>query len=1028
MKLSDDNLPIAEYNDLFDYDRFPLKNEGGKSYRYAYGNRFWGNPTDLEIEMFCARNRMTVEQGGLGEQAHYKEIFCLLFPYMRQEWHYWMDMFLECMCGYNVTNTILGGGGLGKALNNNSRIKIPGGWTTHGEIKVGDVVCTPEGGEANVTHVWPQGEIDLYKVTFSDGTSVECCGDHLWLTTTTEDRKKRNKHKLRSEGSVKTTLDIMDTLSSRKERFEANHHIPLTEPVPGYSGELPIAPYTLGALLGDGCLRNQVCLIVGDQDADIIDYVVADGYPVKVTHYSEKNSSSVYLSALKPTLEKMGLYDTTSSTKFIPEQYLHARLSERWDLFRGLVDTDGSASLEGGVEYTTSSEQLATDIRELGNSLGLISSITSRIPKYTHKGEKKEGKRSWRLRFKIPSSYGNPFYCKRKRDMFIPRSGRIEPSRAIVSIEPIGKGEATCITIDSEDQLYLTEDYIVTHNSWLLGTFAGIWHATDPKRREVLIINTTQKSQTKRTFKYVSDLYRYFPFLMPGVLGGDKNNPALHMYETVYDKKTDKDKFVLIPGAGIHTNTLKKGSSAVATADLKGDHPPEYMIIGEETNHMKRTHLERVRANAITNRMYILAFVGNPAIEDIADTTLGREDALYHFSTPMHGWNSHEWGERFVWETKFGGRAYHFDSEASPRITSPKKFQVSLWLPDKEYIERKRMELGGAGSLLYKQQIRGIYDHSALPQNPISPELIKHSKAKTKALFTGQGRQRWAALDPSFGGNDEAFLKIAESGLCSDNNYRLDYLGETTNFVFQKDPDNAENFSFQMLEWVREKLGVWGVPYGNFTMDANLIGTSLGHIFSKFLSKSVLNARISGRPSAVHIGAKKAQDICANIKTEHMMGLQYMLLEDSIRGLDESCLDQLYDWPLDPSSGQDDKTKILGKTKFKKLFGYSPDRAECILWIADMARRRGMDSMEVEASLGVSTGVERGIVGNPFIQYQGGGNPFVNENGYGGMYNNQSSENWLMKPKRKEDNTRDKQAKQLVDAYRAYDSAKRGRG
>lgn len=486
--------------------------------------------------------------------------------------------------------------------------------------------------------------------------------------------------------------------------------------------------------------------------------------------------------------------------------------------------------------------------------------------------------------------------------------------------------------------------------SWALGTFAHIWQACSPKRRGVMIINTTQKSQSERAWRYVIDCHQDFPFL-PGVIAASKTEPRLDIYEEIQDPRDPKKtKLQKKPSVGIISQTVKKGTSAQATADLKGMHPDELLVIIEEANHLKRRHLERARANWITNRYYKILLVGNPDIED-KETDSGKEDALYHFSEPIHGWDAIEWGTDRVWENKFGGKTYHFDPYDSPRIHNPKKFQVSVWLPDETYIQEKARELGGENNALFKQQIRGIYDHESLPFSPITRSMCHRFNTGRAANFIGMHRQRWAAFDPAYSGSDEAFLKIAESGMVDDGRMVVDFLGEKTNFVFRIDSSSGEEASFQMLRWVKELLAEWGVPYRNLIMDANIIGIGLGDIFQTYLSKEITRVGIMGQPTDRPLDVKgelTAKDRCVNRQSEFWVAFQLMMITEQIRGLDDTIISQLADMTAELVNG---KIKVLDKKKFRERYGYSPDRAECVLFILDLLRDRGMRKGVDEAAL-----------------------------------------------------------------------------
>lgn len=480
--------------------------------------------------------------------------------------------------------------------------------------------------------------------------------------------------------------------------------------------------------------------------------------------------------------------------------------------------------------------------------------------------------------------------------------------------------------------------------SYILGTlFSRIWQACKPEKRLVMIINTTQKTQRDRAWKYVMKCSQDFPW-MPGngIISSDGGDPRLSIYRYISDPQNpDKLKLVTIPGVGIISQTVKAGNSARATADLKGYHEQEVMYIVEEANHNKRSRLERARANWITNPNHKIILTGNPEISDDADSG-GREDSLYHFSTPIHGWGAIEWGKDRSWDNKFGGKSYHFDPQDSPAIREPERFKVSTWLPTQAYMDGAAKNLGGNQSQLYKQQIRGIYDHESLPFNLFNPGMLSRFEVSRPARFIGMNRQRWAAFDPAYSGSDEAFLKIAESGLTEEGRVEIDFLGEATNFRFLISANSGKEPSFQMMDWVRELLTEWKVPYENFIMDAQLIGIGLGDIFSTYLSKKINKVIVTGPPSerVMDLGdSYTARDRCVNKATEMWLALQQLVICNQVRGLDKSICDQLCDMPAEKLGG---KIKVMMKKDFRANFGYSPDRAETVLFIIDMIRERGL--------------------------------------------------------------------------------------
>lgn len=497
-----------------------------------------------------------------------------------------------------------------------------------------------------------------------------------------------------------------------------------------------------------------------------------------------------------------------------------------------------------------------------------------------------------------------------------------------------------------------------TGKSWVLGTMARIWQACRPVERGVLVLNTTQETQAERAWKYIITLGQLFPFLPGRVVGG--KSPKLEIMVPTENIYSTNKIYKAVPGVGIISQTMKKGTSAAATADMKGFHPRELLVVVEEANHYVRTFLERARANWITNQVALILLTGNPSVEDSIDNP-NNEDALRHFSMPLHGWDSIEWGKDRFWSNKFGGMTYHLDAYDSPRVHNPEKYRLSTWLPDDAYIEQKIVELGGSNTPLFKQQIRGIYDHDSLPFTLISRTMFTRFEGGRPAKFLGMNRRRYAAFDPAYSGVDEAFLKIAETGITDSGKEEIDFLGTRTNFSFKITSDSAIEPSFQMLYWVQEKLQEWKVPYENFIMDANAIGIGLGDIFSSFLSKEITKVKVHGAATDRLLDLtdqSKANDRCVNKQAEMWLAAQLLLIAGQLRGIDESVIRQLVDMPAELSKG---KVQVLTKKEFKRRFGYSPDRAETVLFIIDLLRDRGFKQQNTSEELIIGSMEDRMI-------------------------------------------------------------------
>ena len=349
--------------------------------------------------------------------------------------------------------------GSGKAQPLTEPVLTPTGWRCIGDLAVGDPVCMPDGSAAPVKAVFQRGMLPVYAVTTSDGRTIKCCSDHLWLTQSPADRSAKRR------GEVKSLKQIVE-VGLLDANGKHNNWLPMTAPVTMLSeGPRPLDPYLLGVLLGDGNFTQGSVSISQPDDGvrNEISKVLPFGIDLR-----EQDSLTYFLRRTAPSganpaavaLETLGLRGKHSYDKFVPKQYLYSPISVRTRLLAGLLDTDGFAN-GATCEYGTSSPQLAEDVRFLVESLGGTVALSSRIPTYDYLGEKRNGRRAWRLNIKLP---GNPFGYSKKAARYTPRT-KYPPGRYIDSVEPAGVEECVCIEVDHSEHLYLTRGCVVTHNT-----------------------------------------------------------------------------------------------------------------------------------------------------------------------------------------------------------------------------------------------------------------------------------------------------------------------------------------------------------------------------------------------------------------------------------------------------------------------------------------------------------------------------------------------------------------------------------
>jgi hypothetical protein len=350
--------------------------------------------------------------------------------------------------------------GTGKAQPLGAWIKVPGGWDFMGNMAVGREIIAKDGTVTRVTGVYPQDLKDVYRITFKDGRTAECCLDHLW--------KVYNIDWVESP-KVISTQEIIRLLQFKSKTNRL--YIDLIEPEDTPDIELPLDPYTLGVLLGDGhfgerhiSLSNPELAIVDEVRKQLPGHLklhLCGEYDYTITR-SDFSTINDYLVVLR----KLKLAGKLSHEKFVPKLYRFGSINQRRALLQGLMDTDGTVDKSGSLSFCSTSLVLAQDVAYLVQSLGGIAFISERDPVYTYQGEKRLGKRAYQvnIRHKKPKEFFRAALKKERLGESYQYSQSLK--LGIKSVEYVGPQETQCISIDHPDRLYVTDNFVVTHNTY----------------------------------------------------------------------------------------------------------------------------------------------------------------------------------------------------------------------------------------------------------------------------------------------------------------------------------------------------------------------------------------------------------------------------------------------------------------------------------------------------------------------------------------------------------------------------------
>lgn len=439
-----------------------------------------------------------------------------------------------------------------------AKILTPSGWTLMGNLKVGDMVIGRDGLSTKVLGIFPKGTKQVYKITTTDGRTTECCADHLWFTQTASDRKNNRKGSVKATKDIALSLfNDKNKINHFLPRNEPVHFVQQDLPMSAYSLGVLLGDGSLSNSITFSNTDNELIDRVNKEMALIGCYCVKESpdrisYNIRSNLYSKKTAKSVciinnctgditkyssvgiasqktginsntlqarckrlssvegfqysfeemnkkYTNPVKEIIYNLGILGKKAINKSIPHIYKYASITDRLELLRGLMDTDGSVKKNTGeASFCTISEQLAKDVVELVQSLGGKAKIRSinRIGKTSIL--KKENREiisrhiSYVCSINLPQNM-NPFYISRKAEKY---KHNFMQGIGIVDITEVGHKPVQCIRVENPEHLYITDNYIVTHNTaeeklhpYLLPLLDEVSHFITPAHYASLKIN-----------------------------------------------------------------------------------------------------------------------------------------------------------------------------------------------------------------------------------------------------------------------------------------------------------------------------------------------------------------------------------------------------------------------------------------------------------------------------------------------------------------------------------------------------------
>jgi hypothetical protein len=362
--------------------------------------------------------------------------------------------------------------GHAKAQSLDSLILCKSGWVRMGDLGLGDMVYSSDGVSYPVVGLHPIERMDLWKVRTRDGRETLCNDDHNWSVQSPSNTGDRIVVKTLRELRKNFRAKRFDKRSG-EEYEEFRHFIPTCRPIDFPEKRYRIDPYTLGIWLGDGESAGHR---IYSADPEIFDYI-----PYSVTKHKHKINYGIR--GLSSILRSYGLI----KNKHIPVEFLFGSIGQREALLQGLMDTDGYCQKDGKrAGFCTTLPSLRDGVVALVRSLGGTATVGEGHVRCNGKvcGY-------FCITIRLPRGVV-PFRLSRKRKLWV---GSIKTKAAIVSIQPHSTALGRCITVDSPDGTYITDDYLVTHNTTSLMVFM-IWCVCYQMRKYIVLVSDSE-DQTK---------------------------------------------------------------------------------------------------------------------------------------------------------------------------------------------------------------------------------------------------------------------------------------------------------------------------------------------------------------------------------------------------------------------------------------------------------------------------------------------------------------------------------------------------
>lgn len=454
-----------------------------------------------------------------------------------------------------------------------------------------------------------------------------------------------------------------------------------------------------------------------------------------------------------------------------------------------------------------------------------------------------------------------------------------------------------------------------THDS---AFYAFMFWLAAPKETIVVLTSTTGKMVRKRTWPELQKLYREARDNLTKYFGIPATCGNLVDSKTTLQAERGDDKH------SISAIAVKEGRLEDAVANIVGQHAPRILVVVDEATDVPPAIMVACENLKGACQDFTLLVMGN---------SKSRMDPHGKACEPKDGWDSvnKNTGE---WRTK-KGICQHFAGSRSPNVKAKKTLYPYIYTYE-DYLTAKSES--SEDSLTFWMYEEGFWPPDGVCRTVVSELMLIKYGAYSAAIFS-RGFVVIGALDPGFGG-DDCILKFARFGMMDSGKMGISI---TESIKIEISAISKDEPDYQIAHRVIDECGKRGCKPQHFGSDATGTGRGVYAILAQEWSREVVRVEFGGNasdlPSSIE-DPRPCSEIYDRRVTELAFACRSFVLSGQLRGLDQASAVQMCGREY-RMVGKPEKYRIETKDEYKQKFSRSPDDADCVAVMVEVARVNG---------------------------------------------------------------------------------------